>query len=74
MGSPMHWDLKISLRKSISFCNIFLSANAATCSYFKSELVSANKLSPFILLDLNSSIQSPKPIWLSHYPTSSFVH
>lgn len=74
IGSPIHWLLKISLRKSIYFCKIFLSPRAATWSYFKSELVNLNKLSPVILLYLNSSRQSPNPIWFNHSPTSSFVH
>ncbi len=72
--SPRHWLLKINFRNSISLYIILLSPKAEIPNSFRSSLVKNSKLSPSIIFSLKSSIQSPKPIWLSHSLTSLTVH
>jgi hypothetical protein len=71
IGSFKHWFLKINRKNSIYLYKILLSPKALTPSSLRSSLSSTNKLSPSMLLLLKSSMQSPKPIWLSQIPTSS---
>lgn len=48
---------------------IFRSPSATTFNSLRSALVRVNNISPVILLSANSSLQSPKPIWLSQSST-----
>ena len=70
IGSFKHWLLNINRKNYISRYRILLSPKALTPNYFRSSLSRTNKLSPSMLLFLKSSIQSPKPIWLSQILTS----